>query len=165
MTQTILMEKACKGQADVETFAAKVASLVQAGDILALTGDLGAGKTTFSRAFVRAALKDSAVEVPSPTFTLVQSYDTDNGFIIFHTDLYRLHEPDDVYDLGLDDERAEAVLLVEWPDRMPEEWWQGALEISLKRPAGAAAGEDEERTIILSGNALLWRKRLEALGV
>lgn len=157
----MLMEIACACQADVEAFASRLSQKIAAGDLLALTGDLGAGKTTFSRAFIRACLGDAMAEVPSPTFTLVQTYEVDS-FTIYHTDLYRLRDPEEVYDLGLDDERADAILLVEWPDRMPEDWWHSALEISLKRPVGASEGEDEARTILLKGNSG-WKTRLEGL--
>ncbi|MEX0299840.1 MAG: tRNA (adenosine(37)-N6)-threonylcarbamoyltransferase complex ATPase subunit type 1 TsaE [Kordiimonas sp.] len=155
------MEVSCSGQADVEKLAARLADHLGAGDLVALTGDLGAGKTTFARAFIRACLGDQMAEVPSPTFTLVQTYDTDDCSI-YHTDLYRIKEPDEVYDLGLDDDRSGALLLVEWPDRMPEDWWQDALEISLKRPAGAATGEDEARIVSIKGGSD-WQSRLTGM--
>jgi len=154
----------CTCQAALEAVAVKLSDFALAGDVFALTGDLGAGKTTFSRAFIRAILSDPTTEVPSPTFTLVQHYEAEE-FDIFHTDLYRLKDPDEVYDLGLDDERTQAVMLVEWPDRMPDDWWQGALEISLKRPKEAQAGEDEARTIHLRGQQALWQNRLSGLVV
>ncbi len=155
------MEVSCSGQVDVEKLAARLAEQLGAGDLVALTGDLGAGKTTFARAFIRACLGDDMAEVPSPTFTLVQTYDTEDC-CIYHTDLYRIKEPDEVYDLGLDDDRSEALLLVEWPDRMPVDWWQGALEISLKRPAGTATGEDEARVITFKGDDN-WQGRLAGM--
>lgn len=162
MSKSLLLEIACPGQANVEALAARLAAVVTAGDLIALTGDLGAGKTTFARAFIRAVLGDRHAEVPSPTFTLVQTYETDD-FDIYHTDLYRLHDPDEVYDLGLDDDRAASVLLVEWPDRMPEEWWQGALEISLRRIEGDTAGEDEARSVQLVAEPDGWTDKLKGL--
>lgn len=155
------MEFSCSGQVEVEKLAAALVDYVGAGDLIALTGDLGAGKTTFARAFIRACLADTMAEVPSPTFTLVQTYDTDD-YTIYHTDLYRLREPDEVYDLGLDDDRNDSLLLVEWPDRMPDDWWVGALEVSLKRPAGAPDGEDEARIISLKGDDA-WQARVSGL--
>jgi len=159
------VEKYCINQAATEKVAAILAEHVGPGDLFALTGDLGAGKSTFARAFIRAALKDPEAEVPSPTFTLVQIYDASaksvEGFLsVIHTDLYRLKDPEDVYDLGLDDERAQSVLLVEWPDRMPDDWWQGALEISLKRPEGTPRGEDEARLLVFKGNRIRWQQLL-----
>ena len=158
----MFLEVSCANQHEVEQLAAKLVVAIGAGDLLALTGDLGAGKTTFARAFIRAVLEDDMAEVPSPTFTLVQTYETE-GFDIYHTDLYRIQEPDEVYDLGLDDDRSASVLLVEWPERMPEDWWQGALAISLRRTAGTKAGEDEARTIQFSSDVSGWEKRLEGL--
>lgn len=162
MNNSMFLEVSCNNQSEVEALAGSLAPLAQAGDLIALTGDLGAGKTTFSRAFIRAILEDEYAEVPSPTFTLVQTYEAPE-FDIYHTDLYRLQEPEEVYDLGLDDDRSSSVLLVEWPDRMPDDWRQGALEISLKRTAGTEAGEDEARTIHFGGDAAVWSPRLEGL--
>ncbi len=130
--KTIITEIHCDSQLETEALAARMATLAKPGDLFALTGDLGAGKSTFSRAFIRAVMGNPQAEVPSPTFTLVQEYDA-LDYMLYHADLYRLQEPDEVYDLGLDDERAEAVMLIEWPDRLPEEWWDGATEISLAR--------------------------------
>lgn len=133
-----------------------------AGDLFALSGDLGAGKSTFARAFIRAAVKDPEAEVPSPTFTLVQTYSA-GEYDIYHADLYRLESPDDVEDLGLDEERDEAVLLVEWPDRMPAPWWQHALEIKLAREGAVTAAGDEARRLTFSGDRARWQKLLEGI--
>ena len=162
MSNSIFLDISCANQEAVETLAGSFSALVEPGDLIALTGDLGAGKTTFARAFIRAVLDDDYAEVPSPTFTLVQAYEAPE-YEIFHTDLYRIHEPDEVYDLGLDDERSSSVLLVEWPDRMPDDWWQDALNISLKRPIGAATGEDEARIVQFSSDAEHWKDRLKGL--
>lgn len=86
------------------------------GDVLALRGDLGAGKTTFARAFVRAVLDDPAVDVPSPTFTLLQSYET-SRFPISHYDLYRVEATSELEELGFDEAVATTVVLLEWPER------------------------------------------------
>ena len=87
---------------------------LRAGDVIALRGGLGAGKTTFARALI-SALRDEETEVPSPTYTLVQTYDG-SDFPIFHFDLYRLDDPNDVVELGWD-ETVDGVSLIEWPDR------------------------------------------------
>ena len=152
----------CLGQDETEGFAAALALRAQAGDLFALTGDLGAGKSTFARAFIRAAVGNIEAEVPSPTFTLVQSYSGEN-YAIHHADLYRLEGPDDVYDLALDEERDDAVLLVEWPDRMPDNWWQDALEIKLVREGGVTEAGDEARRLEFSGNEARWQILLEGL--
>jgi hypothetical protein len=93
-----------------------VAGLIEAGDIITLSGDLGAGKTTFARAMIRHFAGDDAVEVPSPTFTLMQAYDLPR-FTLVHADLYRVTTPDELTELGFDDLGARNVVLMEWPDR------------------------------------------------
>jgi tRNA threonylcarbamoyl adenosine modification protein YjeE len=89
--------------------------MLEPGDFLALSGDLGAGKTTFVRAMIAHLANDAAVEVPSPTFTLVQHYDLPR-FRVVHADLYRVGGADELTELGLDD-MADAVVAMEWPDR------------------------------------------------
>ncbi len=143
----------CNSQTETEGLAAKLAQIAKPGDLFALTGDLGAGKSTFARAFIRSLLNSPEAEVPSPTFTLVQAYEGPD-YPVYHADLYRLHDPEEVYDLGLDDERAEAVMLIEWPDRLPEEWLQEASEISLVRAEkiGGQQGDDEARTVMITSD-------------
>jgi N-acetylmuramate 1-kinase len=95
--------------------AADVANMLEPGDFIALSGDLGAGKTTFVRAMIAHLANDSTIEVPSPTFTLVQNYDLPR-FRVVHADLYRVAGADELAELGLD-ETADAVVMMEWPDR------------------------------------------------
>ncbi len=105
---------------DTARFAAALAPGLRAGDTLLLEGQIGGGKTHFARALIQARLRcDGAPveDVPSPTFTLVQTYDT-GKIEIWHADLYRLTHPDEVEELGLAEAFAEAVCLVEWPDRL-----------------------------------------------
>ncbi len=101
-----------------------------AGDVVALTGDLGAGKSALSRAAIRARLGDPEAEVPSPTFTLVQTYETDD-LEIWHVDLYRLDGRADAVELGLDEAFAEAASLIEWPDRLGPDLPGRALRIDI----------------------------------
>ncbi|MCG8543511.1 MAG: tRNA (adenosine(37)-N6)-threonylcarbamoyltransferase complex ATPase subunit type 1 TsaE [Alphaproteobacteria bacterium] len=93
-----------------------VARVSARGDVIGLTGDLGSGKTSFARAFVRS-LTGPDEEVPSPTFTLVQSYDADDR-VVSHADLYRLEDPEEVWELGFEDMTAAGIVLIEWPDRL-----------------------------------------------
>ena len=93
-----------------------IAAVIEPGDVITLSGDLGAGKTTFARALIRYLADDDTIEVPSPTFTLTQTY-TLPRFTVVHADLYRLSGSAELTELGLDDAPEGAVTLVEWPDR------------------------------------------------
>ncbi len=110
-----------------------VAALLEPGDLITLSGDLGAGKTTFARALIRHLAGDENVEVPSPTFTLTQSYALPRLTLV-HADLYRLSSPAELAELGLDDAADGAVTLLEWPDRaeglLPEDRLDIALTLS-----------------------------------
>ena len=102
-------------QEDLEQQAKILANSITAPVCIALWGEMGAGKSTFARAFIRSFLPD--IEVPSPTFTLVQTYPTPKGEI-WHCDLYRLATEDEVQELGLLEAFNEAICLVEWPERL-----------------------------------------------
>lgn len=95
--------------------AARLAALARPGDVIALKGELGAGKTSFARAFIRAHGGDE--DVPSPTFTLVQSYDLPAG-TVWHFDLYRLRAPEEAWELGIEEAFADGIALIEWPERL-----------------------------------------------
>jgi tRNA threonylcarbamoyladenosine biosynthesis protein TsaE len=105
-----------------------MAPKLRPGDTLLLQGQLGAGKTHFARALIRALIGPGgdATEVPSPSFTLVQSYDTPAGEV-WHADLYRLSDPREVVELGLDIAFEDAICLVEWPDRIAPDWPESAV--------------------------------------
>lgn len=157
MRDTATISFKCPGQAATEAIAATLSALVGTECLIALTGDLGAGKTTFARAFIRARLQNEEAEVPSPTFTLLQTYDTPDGSEIWHADLYRLSDPEEVYELGLDEARTEAVCLIEWPDRMPADWWDNALEISLE------ITEEGTRSVTISGAQDQWASLISGI--
>lgn len=97
-------------------FAARLGRHLSPGDVLLLDGPVGAGKSHFARSLIQS-LQDIPEDVPSPTFTLVQTYDTTRG-PIWHADLYRMSGPDEIEDLGLLEAFDEAICLVEWPDRL-----------------------------------------------
>ncbi len=95
--------------------AAALAGAVRPGDLIALSGPLGSGKTSFARAFLRRL--GVTEEVPSPTFTLIQTYETPRGQV-WHVDAYRLGGPADATELGLDEALSEGIVLLEWPERL-----------------------------------------------
>lgn len=99
--------------AAMEAFGQRIAARLAPGDVVALSGNLGTGKTTLARAIL-AALGHTG-EVPSPTYTIIETYDELNPPVV-HADFYRLEDPSEVEELGLDDYREGAVLLAEWPD-------------------------------------------------
>lgn len=97
--------------------AAAFAATLKPRDIILLNGDLGMGKSVFSRAVIRAITHNPELDVPSPTFTLAQTYDTPLGDI-WHFDLYRLKDPEELYEIGWEDALSSGIVLVEWPDRL-----------------------------------------------
>lgn len=127
-----------------------VAPLLAAGDVIGLSGALGVGKTTFVRAVIAAL--GGAEEVPSPTFSLVQTYPLDD-LTIWHFDLYRLNRPDEVIELGLDDALDQGVVLIEWPERLGEYLPAERLDIRF------CAVRDGARTATLTGHGS-WVGRL-----
>jgi len=137
--------------AATETLAARLASVARAGDCILLEGPLGAGKTALARAFLRNATGDPAIEVPSPSFTLVQSYDTRIG-PVFHYDLWRLDGSASLYELNWDDAQ-DGIVLVEWPDRLGPLRPADALTITLRLLHG------ETREATLAG----WDDRLASI--
>ena len=98
---------------------ATLAARLHPGDVVGLQGELGSGKTTLARAILRAAAGDPELIVPSPTFTLVEVYETPRG-TFWHFDLYRLEAPEQVFELGWEEALAEGIVLIEWPQRLGE---------------------------------------------
>src|SRR5471032_733373 len=107
-----------------------IAAALAPGDLLTLSGDLGAGKTTFARAMIRHLAGDQTVEVPSPTFTLMQAYELPR-FHLVHADLYRLSGPGELTELGFEDAAEGAVTLLEWPDRAAGHLPPNRLDVAL----------------------------------
>lgn len=135
--------------------AAELAVRARRGDVIGLSGPLGAGKTTFARHFIRARL--GAGEVPSPTFTLVETYQPETGPAIWHFDLYRLESPEDAYELGIEDVFAEGVALIEWPERL------GALMPREHLAVALAPGARESSRIATLLPSPSWAERLSGL--
>lgn len=142
-------------EAETLAFGAKLAALLQPGDVVALTGGLGSGKTALARSVVRAF--SPGEEVPSPTFTLVQTYVTPS-FAIWHVDLYRLSSAREVRELGLDEALdSGGVLLIEWPERGGDWLPDDRLDIAL---SFGASNNARRADIIATGS---WIDRADAL--
>jgi tRNA threonylcarbamoyladenosine biosynthesis protein TsaE len=143
-------------EAATVSIARRLAAVARSGDVIALNGDLGAGKTSFARGFI-AALTGQAEETPSPTFTLVQTYDSARG-TIWHFDLYRLARPDDALELGLEDALADGITLIEWPERIAGMLPKERLDLTLS----FAPGHDNARHLHLAGHGD-WALRLRSV--
>lgn len=127
------------------------------GDCLLLDGPIGAGKTHFARALIQS-LMEQPEDVPSPTFTLVQTYDTAAGEL-WHADLYRLSSPEEIEELGLTEAMETAICLIEWPDRLGPLTPPDALSLSFATTEEA----DDSRRLTLTWTAPHWAYRLDHL--
>src|SRR4051794_11396509 len=138
-----------------------LALLVGPGDVITLSGDLGAGKTAAARAMIRYLAGDDALEVPSPTFTLIQSYDLPS-FSLVHADLYRVNDPAELEEIGLSPLPEGAVALIEWPERAVAALAADRIDIALShRPA---LGSSARAAVITGyGKAAAQVERLRAL--
>ncbi len=125
------------GEADMLAFGHRLAALARIGDVIALEGGLGAGKTTLARGILEGLGLEE--EAPSPSFAIVQPYDIpDVKLPVAHVDLYRLDGPEEAGELALDDYLTDSLLIVEWPDRMGEGAWPDALRFHIAmEPDGA----------------------------
>ena len=149
----LILEMTLAQEAATVALATAIAPLLDRGDTLLLEGEIGAGKSAFARALIRARL-GRLEDVPSPTFTLVQTYEDPKGDI-WHCDLYRLSHPDDALELGLDEAFETAICLIEWPDRLGDEAPRNALLLSF------AAGQDAHHIRITGSDR--WADRLRDL--
>jgi tRNA threonylcarbamoyladenosine biosynthesis protein TsaE len=122
-------------QAATEQLGATIAAHLRPGDAILLEGPLGAGKTTLARALIRAACAQPDLEIPSPSYTLVQTYETAQNLPLHHFDLWRLDGPDALAELGWDDATL-GIVLVEWPDRLQDYKPRNALTITLSLANG-----------------------------
>ncbi|WP_366941160.1 tRNA (adenosine(37)-N6)-threonylcarbamoyltransferase complex ATPase subunit type 1 TsaE [uncultured Kiloniella sp.] len=158
--ENLIGEVAFADESETRNFAHRLAPFLKESDVLALDGDLGAGKTAFSRALINAfpAMDgmEQIEEVPSPTFTLVQIYERAERQI-WHFDLYRLEDPEEAYELGIEEAFTEGISLIEWPDRLGFLMPRGHLLVKLSYGQGETA-----RSLKLLGD-LKWRERLDPL--
>jgi len=148
-----ILHTTLKDEAATTALASQIAPHLRAGDTLLLEGEIGAGKSAFARALIRARL-GRMEDVPSPTFTLVQTYEDAEGDI-WHCDLYRLTHPEEALELGLEDAFETAICLIEWPDRLGNIMPENALHLSF------SAGAQSHRVEITGPEN--WTKRLVPL--
>ncbi len=141
------------GPAATLALGARLGARLMPGDVVCLAGGLGAGKTTLARGAIKAWV-GAAVETLSPTYTLLQIYEGPKG-PLWHADLYRLKHAEEAWELGLEDAYAEAVCLIEWPERLGAALPADRLDINL-------APEGEGRRVTLTGHGA-WRKRGAAI--
>ena len=146
-------------EAATAALARALAALLRPGDVVSLSGELGAGKTSFARALINALPRsddDGEEEVPSPTFTLVQVYARAPA-PVWHFDLYRIESPEELFELGLEEALAEGITLIEWPERMGAMRPAHALELALH-----FGSSPSQRWAELSGDDA-WTERLAML--
>ncbi len=139
-------------------WAAALAPRLRAGDVILLSGDVGAGKTHFARCLIQSQLT-TPEDVPSPTFTLVQTYPTPQAEI-WHADLYRLSDVNEVFELGLTEAFSDAICLIEWPDRLGDLAPNSALSLSL-----APGPDDDARIMQIRWQDAGWTDKLKGLAV
>ncbi|MEQ1651385.1 MAG: tRNA (adenosine(37)-N6)-threonylcarbamoyltransferase complex ATPase subunit type 1 TsaE [Hyphomicrobium sp.] len=144
---------------DLNRLAEEIAFALSPGDVLALEGDLGAGKTTFARALIRALSGGAAMEVPSPTFTLVQTYETQR-FDVAHFDLYRLADPHELLELGLDLALQRGIAIIEWPSRAADLLPRDRITLTL---SDTGAPDERSATLVATGPAVARIERLGAI--
>lgn len=136
-------------------FGATLARQLSDADVILLEGELGAGKTTLARAII--ATLCGVEDAPSPTYTIVQTYDRAQGGELWHADLYRIEDEAELDELGLEDAFLDAVCLVEWPDRLGRAVPEDRLEIRL------VAGKDDAREALITGQGR-WEDRVDDIG-
>lgn len=135
-------------ETQTQLWAAQFASGLQSGDGVFLWGDLGAGKSVFCRSMIRALCGDPALEVPSPTYTLVQAYPSPVGEI-WHFDLYRLSGPEEIYEIGWEEALGAHIMLVEWPERLGPLLPARRIDVRLE----AVSGHPNHRKVSITRHA------------
>jgi tRNA threonylcarbamoyl adenosine modification protein YjeE len=153
MTEAMTRKFSLEGEGQTRGLAASIGGQVKDGDLICLNGALGSGKTTFARGLIQALqrINGEPEEVISPTFTLVQNYETE-ALTIFHFDLYRVEHEMELLELGFEDALQEGLVLVEWPDKLGRQLPIDRLDIALE-------GVDSRRLATLTGHGR-WASRL-----
>lgn len=154
MTERRAQRQRLPSEAATARLGAAIAARARPGDAILLAGPFGAGKTALARAVLRAATGDPALVVPSPSFTLVQTYPLPGGATAWHYDLWRVADEGELAELGWDEARA-GIVLVEWPERLGSLAPEDALTVTL----APVPGDAEAREVTLSG----WEGRREGL--
>jgi len=149
----------CKTQAATEAFAAALAMCLRVGDVVALSGPVGAGKSTLARAAIRASLANPEAEVPSPTFTLVQSYADARPVPLLHTDFYRLGSAEEADELGLEEALQQGAILVEWPEQVPGLLQNPSFHIALNDVG------DDGRQLTVTADMEAWARLARSLSI
>lgn len=146
-----------KNELETGILASQLADVSVTGDVIGLIGDLGMGKTAFARAFINARVGD--VEVPSPTFTIVQVYEF-SDVNVYHFDLYRIEETEELFELGIEDAFTDGISLIEWPDRMDTYLPSDRLDIIF-----SSVSNDNARQVTLVGYGENWINRLVQVSI
>ncbi|MAZ03094.1 MAG: tRNA (adenosine(37)-N6)-threonylcarbamoyltransferase complex ATPase subunit type 1 TsaE [Sneathiella sp.] len=154
MAQSLIFQSEVKSLAETAVLAEQLSDLLRPGDVIALSGTLGAGKTAFVRALVRALAREE-IDVPSPTYNLLLTYDFDD-FCLYHYDLYRLEAPEEAFELDIDEAFDSGVSVIEWPDRLGHYLPEDHLRIEI---TAEDAGNSEARLFSFYGDDP-WRRRL-----
>jgi tRNA threonylcarbamoyladenosine biosynthesis protein TsaE len=151
------VSRVLSSETDTARLAIALGAGLSPGDCLLLSGDIGAGKTALARALIQS-LQDIPEDVPSPTYTLVQTYETARG-PVWHSDLYRITDPGELEELGLIDAFDDAICLVEWPDRLGDLAPRDALHLCLE----TIPQRDDARRVTLTWSVDRWSELVTAL--
>ena len=157
MSNTLDISVKVAAEAETIAVAARLAPHLKPGDVLTLNGTLGAGKTAFARALIRS-MCGGEIEVPSPTFNLLLTYDSPVG-PIYHYDFYRLEDPEEVWELDIEDAYDQAITIMEWVEKLEDLAPKDVLKITLSIPD---EGGDMARFIQIEGHDG-WKNRLQTI--
>ena len=142
---------------DTRRLGERLAAHLRVGDCVFLLGDLGAGKTSLARGVIEALTGET--DAPSPTYTIVQTYETDAGEELLHADLYRIEDESEIEEIGLEEAFDQAICLIEWPDRLGRLAPPDRLELDIRREDG---DDPEKRSVRITGRGK-WESRVDDL--